>query len=346
MGEAPETSEAEVLLMNDLRVRAESAAQAWHEGASVAKIRPLTGGASSLTFVAELQNAPVDRVVLKVAPPGLPPLRNRDVLRQGKLMRALHGQPGVVVPPVYFSGEATSLENPPFVAMGFVLGDCFEPVLSERQPRRFQEIRSHALDMARVLAGIHRVRPEAVGLADESVITLTDEIDRWTRAFETLPQDLQGEYLRCADKLHATMPAAVEPVINHGDYRLGNTLGHEGKTTAVIDWEIWSLGDPRVDLTWMTFFTDEARHPAAPNNEPSGMPTSAELLNAYLDAGGVSFNDLQWFDALTRYKEAGATALLIKRGRKLGNLTPAMSRLIPTLQPMLTEAEQLLAEYL
>ena len=87
-------------LIEELRLRTAAAAQSWHPGAGVVSIEPLTGGASSLTFTVTFDGVPeADRVVvLKVAPPGLEPLRNRDVLRQGTVMRALKGRPGVPVP--------------------------------------------------------------------------------------------------------------------------------------------------------------------------------------------------------------------------------------------------------
>lgn len=331
-------------LIEDLRARAADAAQARHPGAEVVSVEPLTGGASSLTFIAELTGVPKEeeRVVLKVAPPGLAPVRNRDVLRQAGLMRALYGRPGVVVPPVYFEDAGDPPGVPPFVAMGFVPGECSEPVLRDRRDTAdFAEIRSRALDAARVLAALHRVDPVEAGLGDEPVVGLGDEIDRWTRAFTTVPADLQGDYEACAVALHATMPTALPPVVNHGDYRVGNTLCHDGRVTAVIDWEIWSVGDPRVDLTWLTFFTDEARHPAAPTDAPSGMPTARELLDAYTRAGGAELPDMTWFEALTRYKEAGATALLIKRGRRQGELPPQMRRMVPALPELLREARDL-----
>jgi aminoglycoside phosphotransferase (APT) family kinase protein len=325
-------------LRESLRERAGKAAQQWAPGAQVTNVVPLTGGASSLTFVAELLGAPEphSRVVLKVAPPGLPPVRNRDVLRQGRLMAALYGRPGVPVPPFLFQDAGA----PPFIAMGLIPGECVEPVLAEsRDPARFAEIRLRALDAARALAALHSVEPAQAGLGDEPVVTLADEIDRWTRAFTTVPPDLQGEYERCARALHATIPAGVPPVVNHGDYRLGNTLCAGGTVTAIIDWEIWSVGDPRIDLSWFTFFTDEAKHPAMPSPEPTGMPTAAELLAAY----GRDLPDLPWFDALTRYKEAGASALLIKRGRKTGEMPGLVRQMTPALPVLLREAEELLS---
>jgi aminoglycoside phosphotransferase (APT) family kinase protein len=276
--------------------------------------------------------------VLKVAPPGLPPVRNRDVLRQGTLMRALHGA-GVAVPPVHFDDPGAPPDVPPFVAMGFVPGTSVEPVLaSDRDPSTFAEIRARALDAATVLAALHRVDVAAAGLGDEEVVGLVGEVDRWTRAFATVPPDLQGDYLRCADALVAAAPPPLPPVVNHGDFRLGNTLGQDGRVTAVIDWEIWSVGDPRVDLAWFTFFTDAAGHPAAPSAAPSGMPAAAELLDAYTAAGGAPLVDLRWFDALTRYKEAAATALLVKRARRSGDVHPALERMVPALPRLVDEA--------
>jgi len=327
-------------LTESLRERATVAAQDWAPGSKVVSVSSLTGGTSSLTFVAEFAGAPEERVVLKVAPPGLAPVRNRDVLRQGRLMAALHGRPGVRVPPVLFSDPGEPPEVSPFVAMGLVPGECVEPALSDdRDPAGFPEVRSRGLDAAKVLAAIHALDPAAVGLGAEPVVTLGAEIDRWTRAFGTVPEDLRHNYERYARLLRETMPEPLPPVVNHGDYRLGNTLCRDGRVEAVIDWEIWSVGDPRVDLTWFTFFTDEAHHPGAPSSGPSGMPTAAELLAAY----GQEPPDLRWFDALTRYKEAAATALLIKRGRKNGDLTGPMARMVPALPGLLEEAAALVS---
>ena len=267
----------------------------------VRDIAPLTGGSSSLTFTITTDDG---TIVLKVAPPGLPPVRNRDVLRQARLLRALSGR--VRVPDVLFDDDG----DPPFFAMSFVAGECVEPILDPtRDPANFARVRARALDAVDVLATLHALDPAELGLGDEPVVTLGDEIDRWTRAFTTVPPEWQGNYEEVAAALHASQPDPLPAVVNHGDYRLGNTLCDGDRLTAVIDWEIWSVGDPRVDVSWFCYFTDEARHPAASSFEKTGMPTRDEVLTAY----GRDLPDIEWFDALTRYKEAAATALIFKR---------------------------------
>lgn len=274
---------------------------------AVVDVEPLTGGASSLTFTAVSAG---ERIVLKVAPPGLEPRHNRDVLRQARVLRALGAAVDVPVPAVLFEDSG----DPNFFAMPFVEGDCTEPLLKMGPvPDSVAEIRARSFDAARVLRALQAVVPDEVGLGGEPVVSLGGEIDRWTRAFTTVDPALSGEYELCAEVLYRTMPEPLPPVVTHGDYRLGNTLTANGTVHAIIDWEIWSIGDPRVDLTWFLFFTDEAGHPMAPAG-PSGMPSPNELLDAY----GAAPPDLVWFDALTRYKEAAATALLVKRARKQG----------------------------
>ncbi|KPI18910.1 aminoglycoside phosphotransferase [Actinobacteria bacterium OK074] len=331
-------------LVRELTQRTAAVVHGWAPGATVEGVEPLTGGTSSLTYVAVLSDVPegYERVVLKVAPPGLEPVRNRDVLRQARLMEVLSGQRGVRVPKVLFCDAGAPPAVQPFVAMELVPGQCVEPVLVPRGTIPAAQVRARGLDAVRMLARLHRVDPKRTPLAVEPVVTLGAEVDRWTRAFTTVPDDLRTGYEAVAERLHATLPPAMMPVFTHGDYRLGNTLCDADTVNAIIDWEIWSLGDPRVDMTWLTFFTDEARHPASPSDEPAGTPSKAELIDAYQEERGEALRDLPWFEALTKYKESAATALLIKRGRKAGELKDMHRRMLPALPVLLDEAMELL----
>jgi aminoglycoside phosphotransferase (APT) family kinase protein len=300
---------------DELERRATAAAQAWVPGCRVTDVKPLTGGSSSLTFTAAISGGQpgVDQVVLKVAPPGLPPVHNRDVNRQARLMRALTGAPGVRVPAVYFQDDGKPPDVPPFHAMNVVPGECLEPILVAPSADVLSLVPERALGAARMLAALHRVDPDAAGLGDERRVSLEAEVKRWTRAFETVDERMHARYLEAEALLLATLPSGLPEVICHGDYRLGNMLCEGGRVQALIDWEIWSLSDPRLDLGWFLFFTDEAKHPMAGNPGPTGMPRAAALLDAYVAESGVEPANLEWFHCLIRYKEAAATSLLVKR---------------------------------
>lgn len=50
--------------------------------------------------------------------------------------------------------------------------------------------------------------------------------------------------------LEDNCPDPCEPVLNHGDYRMGNILADNGQLTGVLDWELAHFGDPHEDLAF------------------------------------------------------------------------------------------------
>ncbi|MCD4533042.1 phosphotransferase family protein [Nocardioides sp. cx-169] len=337
--------QADPAWIEELGRRVEGCVPDWAPCGRVREVRPLTGGTSSLTFLVELDGVPAadSTVVLKVAPPGLAPVRNRDVLRQARLQKALNDAGRPIAPDVLFSDPGAPPAVPPFMAMNLVAGECLEPLLLPAAKRpATARVRSRYLAAARRLAELHRIPLADLGLQDEPVAALAEEIDRWTKAFRTLPEGLRGNFETAAEALHDTMPQALAPVVNHGDYRLGNVLCEGDDLTAIIDWEIWSVGDPRVDIAWLTYFTDDAGHPAAEPGPSAGTPTAQEVVEEYQEALGEALPDLDWFRALTRYKEASLTGLLVKRAHKDGRvLSGAMARMEPALPRLVDEALEL-----
>src|SRR6516164_4471759 len=117
-------SQVDERLLVQLRDRVAERAREWRPRAEVVDVVPLTGGTSSLTFVVEIAGVPAGEtpVVLKVAPPGLAPVRNRDVLRQARLQRALQGGQRTLAPDVLFTDPGKPVDVPPFMAMNLVAG--------------------------------------------------------------------------------------------------------------------------------------------------------------------------------------------------------------------------------
>src|SRR5206468_345789 len=109
-----------------------------------------------------------EQIVLKVAPAGLAPVRNRDVLRQARVLRALARAPRVRVPRVLFEDAGEPPEIPPFFAMRYVEGDSFEPHMDEDGGRLPYPdvVDARARGAARMLGALHTALPEMIGLDD------------------------------------------------------------------------------------------------------------------------------------------------------------------------------------
>ncbi len=74
----------------------------------------------------------------------------------------------------------------------------------------------------------------------------------------------------------------MDPAIVHGDFRLGNLLAHGTEIKAIIDWEIWTVGDPRVDVGWFLINADPDTY-ARPTPYVGLMPPVDELAARYAD---------------------------------------------------------------
>ncbi|MGX6448042.1 phosphotransferase family protein [Patulibacter sp. S7RM1-6] len=315
-------------------------------GATIADVERLPGGVSSLTYAATLDGAPPEhrRVVAKVAPPGLEPVRNRDVLRQARVLRALAAVDGVRVPEVL----ATAADPPPLFLMAFVPGQSYEPLTDVlADPPSPETVRARAEAAARMLARLHEVDPAAIGLGDEPVLAPGDELERWRRLFDTCPDDVRGAERDLYELLVRAIPEPVEARVLHGDYRLANMQFDGARLAALIDWEIWSVGDPRADLAWLLMHTDPRHRFAGPPDAANrragaGMPTRDELLATYLERGTVDTAALPWFLASCHYKTASTIAVLVKQARRRGSADPALERAAGTLPAVIARGREVL----
>jgi aminoglycoside phosphotransferase (APT) family kinase protein len=286
---------------------------------------PLPGGTSSLTYSAATDEGV--RVVVKVAPPGLPPVRNRDVLRQARALTALAKVADVAVPEVLGSDSGAPPDVPPLFVMSFADGESYEPrhVALDRRPPAAQ-VRGRATAAARMLAALHAVGATELGL-DEEAVAPGAEVERWRKALATceLEPAANGAEIECRHRLTAAIPEPVRPAVLHGDWRLGNMQCVGADIRAVIDWEIWSVGDPRLDLAWLRLMSDPAHPTAVAPDAPTLEP--GELLAAYEAASGAPVAELGWFDALVRYKQAAVSALLVKNAERRGQVTERVERM-------------------
>ena len=266
-------------------------------------LRRLAGGASSLTYAADTPEGPV---VVKVAPAGLEPVRNRDVLRQADLLRRL-GPTAVPVPHVRWDDAGDPPDVPPLFVMTFVDGTSLEPLFDHDGTDEPDVVADRMVDAARVLGALHALDPGALGLDHEPPVGLTGEVERWARALRTVDQAVVPGWEDVADRLRATMPPPLPPAVVHGDFRLGNLLATGPAVTAVIDWEIWSVSDPRVDLGWFLVNADPATYGRA-TRYATTVPSPDDLLAAY----GRDVPDLDWFRALACFKSTATWSLIRK----------------------------------
>ena len=303
-------------------------------GLGVTGVRPLPGGASSVTLRGMHDGRPV---VVKVAPPGVAPVLHRDVLRQARIIGAL-APSGIPLPRIVIEDDG----SPPLFVMSFLDGESTEPLfdldVAAADPAGMA---ARLRDAATVLARLHALSPKSVGLDAEQVGSPADEVERWCRSLETIDPALVAGWADVARALRSSVPQAMAPAVLHGDFRLGNLLAIDRSVTAVIDWEIWSIGDPRVDLGWFLINADPATYrrdtPYAGTTPPPG-----ELADIYAHALGYPVRQLNWFQALACFKSTATWGLIVKHNRRRPTPDPDIEAMASVLPSLLTRATDFL----
>ncbi|MFF2846130.1 phosphotransferase family protein [Streptomyces sp. NPDC058001] len=308
-----------------------------HPNCSIGELTTLPGGHSGLTYSVTVGDA---RYVVKAVPPGQRPIGRNDVLRQARVLGALAGS-AVPVPGVV----AVEDGQPAWFAMDFAPGEALEPVLDEPEVPA-ATARARMLEIASVLRRLHETDIRAPGLDAPEPLDAAGELTRWSRTLHAVPAELRpgGEDLltRLADAVPSgAVSSDTQPVLLHGDFRLGNVLCVGERAVAVVDWEIWSVGDPRIDLGWFLLFADHRNFPHLGRAVP-GLPTEAELLDTYL-GGRPPLPAMDWFRALGRMKMAAIMGHNLRRHREGKHHDPDQERLPPTIAAMIRTARDILA---
>jgi aminoglycoside phosphotransferase (APT) family kinase protein len=297
-------------------------------------IERLAGGASSLTYAAT--TAEGRAVVVKVAPAGVPPVLNRDVLRQARLLRTLAGTP-VPVPEVLWEDAGAPPEVPPLFVMARVAGTSFEPLFDQEAVDQIATVAERMRGAARAMAALHALEPVAVGLATEPVVGPADEVERWCRLLETVDAALVPGWEDVAAALRGSVPAALPDAVVHGDLRLGNMIAEGAEIRAIIDWEIWSIGDPRVDVGWFLVNADPDTY-GRRTRYAGALPSPDDLAQIY----GI-VPDLDWFEALACFKSAATWSLIVKHNRRRAEPAPELETMAGVLPRLLDRARARLA---
>jgi aminoglycoside phosphotransferase (APT) family kinase protein len=303
----------------------------------VTDVRPLAGGASSLTFQGLMRG---ERVVIKVAPAGHEPVGHRDVLRQARMLEALRST-DVPVPGVRCRDAGAPPDVPPLFVMTMVDGESFEPLFDDATGTPNEIVAQRYRNAASTMATLHRLAPQHLGAGDEPVVDPAAEVDRWCATLRTVDQAMVPRWSETAEMLHTTAPPAFAPSIVHGDFRLGNLLAVGADVTAVIDWEIWSVGDPRIDVGWFLVNADPDTY-RRPSGYVDAVPSVAELVQCYRDAFGADVPDLPWFMALACFKSAATWALIVKHNRRRSTPQPELEAMAHALPRLLDRARALL----
>jgi aminoglycoside phosphotransferase (APT) family kinase protein len=251
-------------------------------------IQLIAGGRSNLTYRLTVSGPPGTGgtegsrlLVLRRPPLGHVLPTAHDMSREYRVLSALAGTQ-VPVAPLVAACTGDEVIGAPFYVMEHVPGSVLR---TRADTNALTELQAADLSrcLADMLAAIHGVDVAAVGLGDlgRGAGYLRRQLDRWQRQWKLSASREMPGYDELVERLTAALPAEGEVTLVHGDFRLDNvlvTLAPKPRITAVVDWEMATLGDPLADLGLTLKYWTEADEEGS--LIPAGAPTGTRDATA------------------------------------------------------------------
>jgi aminoglycoside phosphotransferase (APT) family kinase protein len=217
--------------------------------------------------------------------------------------------------------EDLAVNEAPFYVMRFVEGAVLHDADSARDlPAEARA--SLGEDVVDVLAALHAIDPDAVGLGTlgRKEAYIARQLKRWTTQWENSKQREIPAMDAARALLGERLPEQVGATIVHGDYRLGNMIVADGKIQGVLDWELCTLGDPLADVgyllnAWVQPGEVDTRQGDQAPTAVGGFGDRDALAARYAEKTGRDLSAIAYYRAFSHWRLAAIGEGVYKRYR-------------------------------
>lgn len=276
-------------------------------------VRPgaaIPGGNANVTRLIETSGG---RYVLRHPPADVVSDKaSAGIAREFTALRALHGKARVPRPVAWC--DDVSILGQPFSLTEWLDGVAITDTIPSAYPQDVTSTDRLGRELVTALAEVHVV--DTAGLVPERFGRPEDFIARQIERWRDVRKRTGVRELPLIEEVGRWLADNVPPLVRssliHCDYHLDNCLTkrHEPKIAAIIDWEMATLGDPRVDLGIALFFWRRTAGTAlgfpaiqAFSNRPDAISREA-LADIWCEATGIGTAALNYFTAFAAWRLA------------------------------------------
>lgn len=303
------------------------------EGALTVKQFP--SGFSNLTY--QVQWGENDWV-LRRPPFGANVKSGHDMSREYKILSALYGSEVKVPQPILFC-EDTEVIGAEFYIMERVKGVILRGYMKQEQLPEKDTMAGIAQSWVNTFAALHNFPIEGTPLAGfgKPEGYVARQVEGWAKRYQKAKTDEIDAMEKVAAWLVENQPKEVAGTLIHNDYKYDNVVLNPTnltEITAVLDWEMATLGDPLMDLGTSLGYWLEAADPE-PLRQLSlsptisvGNPTREQVVAMYEKASGKTVDNVVFYYAFGLFKIAVIVQQIYYRYKKGYTQDPRFKGLI------------------
>jgi aminoglycoside phosphotransferase (APT) family kinase protein len=304
--------------------------------------RYISGGSQNEIY--ELRRGDL-HCAMRIPPVTAPADRDNGIVREWRIIEALNGTD---VPHTEAIAVCTdpSVLGRTFYLMGFVDGWSPMQTLGKWPPPFDTDPEGLGYELVEGAALMSKVDWKARGLLDLGRPDGFHErqVDRWTAFLDRIKgRELPGFDVGAA-WLRAHKPIDYIPGLMHGDYQFANVMFRNAlpaRLAAIVDWEMGTIGDPKLDLGWVmhTWPEDPGKGGESVGGyvDMTGMAPRSKVLERYAEVSGRQVDDLDYYCVLAKWK----LAIILEQGYQRAGDDPKLSAYGPIILDLMRDAAEL-----
>lgn len=313
-------------------------------------VEQFPGGHSNLTYLVRVGDV---AYVLRRPPFGSQVKTAHDMEREHTLLSRLSPVCARAPRPVHLCTDESIL------GCKFYLMERREGVIVRRRPPEGVEFtpalaRGLAAAAVDALVDLHAIDIDASGLVQLGHPDgyVRRQVEGWSKRYAAAQTDDIPAMTRVGAWLFEHMPTSGPPTLLHNDYKYDNLVLDPAdltRVTAILDWEMATVGDPLMDLgTALCYWVeagdpDELRSFAFGPTAAPGSYTRAEFAERYARATGRDLAAISFYYAFGLFKTAVVAQQIYVRYVRGHTRDPRFAAMILGVRALADQAERTIA---
>lgn len=289
---------------------------------SISSIGQFGGGYSNLTYLIQTSQK---SYVLRRPPFGAKDIKKgHDMAREYQILSTLCKAGYSKVPQTILCCVDENILGCPFYLMEKIEGVILRGKMGAKLAIPPVQMRQLSQNLIDALVELHQIDIVQTGLIQigKPEGYIQRQVEGWSKRYEAAQTDEISQMLALSQWLQENLPTEIPPSLIHNDFKYDNAILAPDTLNiiALLDWEMSTVGDPRMDLgTCLSYWCEAGDGDFEKSFNVSWLPgnmTRREVADYYAEKSGLDISNILYFYVFGLFKNAVIMQQIYSRYKK------------------------------